>query len=83
MQEVPMSSSRIVAAAILWLVCSISDNPVPASTHLPAPSELEEFIEEMAVKHGFDRRELKELLGRARVRSGVIRAISRLAEPVS
>ena len=49
---------------------------------LPAPAErtlrpeLESFIDEMVVKHAFDRRSLRRLFRQAQPRPAVIRAIS-------
>ncbi len=79
----PRPDLRTVATFGLWLVLSVPmavQSPVTAGPS--TLSEVDKFIEEMVEKHGFDRRELKDILGHARVRSGVIRAMTRSAEAV-
>lgn len=65
--------TRLLPPALLGFAPAAAS---PAPAERPLRPEIESFIDEMAVKHAFDRRSLRRLFRKAQPRPGVIRAIS-------
>jgi membrane-bound lytic murein transglycosylase B len=66
-------SFRLVVLGVLGLALSA---PAPAWGQRPLRPEIESFIDEMALKHAFDRPSLRRIFRQAQPRPAVIRAIA-------
>jgi len=62
----------LAGCAVFLMVCTAAS----AST-FEHNREVETFIEQLAISHGFDRRDLQRLFRHARIQTGVLRAMSR------
>ena len=62
------------------VLCSCAGSQPGAAEGLDPSTEVAPFVEQMVSRHGFERAELERILGAARVRPSVLKAIARPAE---
>jgi membrane-bound lytic murein transglycosylase B len=64
-------------------LCSCATDQPGAAENLNPETELAPFVDEMVAKHGFDRSELADVMGAAKVQKSVLEAIARPAESLN